>query len=126
MLKECTCYTILDVYNRQKHTDVKDEAEPFLMEFCDVTPATDDTPTPIPTAVDSDVREFVTFGNTELLPATFGATIVPFIIFACVTLDKLLMEELLIFVTPVMFVTGGGDTTELLRLNTWGLCVCIC
>jgi hypothetical protein len=88
------------------------------MEFCDAMPATDDTPTPIPTAVDSDVREFVSFGNTELLPAMFGATPVPFITFPGVTPDKLLMEELLRFVTLAMFVTGGGDTTELLRLNT--------
>jgi hypothetical protein len=109
-------YTLLDVYNRQKHTDASDAAEPFLLELCDAMPAVDDTPTATPTAVDSDVREFVTFGNTELLPAT----IVPFTAFTGVTLDKLLVEELLRFVTLAMFVTGGGDTTELLTLNTWG------
>jgi hypothetical protein len=89
-----------------------------LTELCDVTPATEDTPTPIPTAAGTDVREFVTFGNTVLLPAMFGATTVPFIMFAGVTVDKLLMEELLRLATLVMFVTGGGDTIELLRLNT--------
>lgn len=80
----------------------------MLTEFCD---ATDDKPTPTPTAPDTDDTEFVTFGITELLPATLGATTVPFTTFAGVTLDKLLMEELL---RPVLFVTGGGDNTELL------------
>lgn len=83
----------------------------MLTEFCD---ATDDTPTPTPP--DTDDTEFVTFGITELLPATLGATTVPFTIFAGVTLDKLLMEELL---RVVLFVTGGGDNTELVRPNTW-------
>jgi hypothetical protein len=111
-------YILLDVYDRQKHTDVSDAAEPVLIELSDAMPAVDDPPTP--TAVDSDVTEFVTFGNTELLPATFGAATVPFTTFAGVALDKPLTEELLRFVTLAMFVTGGGDTAELLRLNTCG------
>jgi len=86
----------------------------LLTEFCD---ATDDTPTPTPAAPDTDDTEFVTFGITELLPPTLGATTVPFTIFVGVALDKLLMEELLIL---VLFVTGGGDTTELVRPSTWG------
>jgi len=85
-----------------------------VTEFCD---ATDDTPTPVPAAPDTDDTEFVTFGITELLPATLGATTVPFTIFAAVTLDELLMEELL---RLALFVTGGGDNTELVRPNTWG------
>jgi len=112
--------TLVDINNRQKHTDVNDDAEPLLVEFCDVTAATEDTPTPIPTAADTDVKEFVTFGNTVLFPTMLGATTVPFIIFGGVTADKLLMEELLRFATLAMFVTGGDDTIELLRLNTWG------
>jgi hypothetical protein len=92
----------------------------LLTELCDVTPATEDTPTPIPTAADIDVIEFVTFGNIVLVPAMFGVTTVPFIIFVGVAVDRLLMEELLRFATLVMFVTGGGDTIELLRFNTWG------
>ena len=85
----------------------------MLTEFCD---AADDTPTPPPAAPDTDDTEFVTFGVTELLPETLGATAVPFTIFAGATLDKLLMEELL---RLVLFVTGGGDNTELVRPNTW-------